>query len=58
MAQFPEIQALFESNKLWAEKVKETDPELFPTQSKGQVSGVWRVGDERATGGGQRAGNG
>ncbi|RSH88929.1 hypothetical protein EHS25_002591 [Saitozyma podzolica] len=44
MAQFPEIQALFESNKLWAEKVKETDPELFPTQSKGQAPKILWIG--------------
>jgi hypothetical protein len=38
MSQFPEIKALFESNKAWAEKVHEVEPELFPAQAKGQVS--------------------
>ena len=34
---FPELDALFESNKQWAAAVRDKEPEFFPTQAKGQV---------------------
>lgn len=35
---FPEIQALFDNNKKWAEHVCEEDDTFFPKSTKGQVS--------------------